>query len=162
MLTPQGLPQQEALAASLPPADRLEKGAVAVFECFQNIPCNPCVDACPRKAIKMGSDINECPSLDYEACNGCGLCLAHCPGLSIFVLDYSYSSDEALIKIPYEFFPLPEAEEVVDALNRSGECIGEARIEKVQKNKNKTTILWISVPKNLAGQIRNISRRRKG
>ncbi|HWR40248.1 MAG TPA: 4Fe-4S ferredoxin [Patescibacteria group bacterium] len=162
MLTPQGLPLPETLAASLPPAERLEQGAVAIFECFQKIPCNPCADACPRGAIKIESDINECPRLDYDLCNGCGVCLAHCPGLSIFVVDYSYSPTEALVKIPYEFFPLPEPEETVAALARSGECIGEARIVKVQQMKNKTTILWLAMAKELTGQVRNIARRRKG
>ncbi|QJW44353.1 hypothetical protein HA075_22045 [bacterium BFN5] len=48
-------------------------GPTAIFECLQPIPCNPCADACPRGAITV-KEINDCPTLDKERCNGCGIC----------------------------------------------------------------------------------------
>jgi Fe-S-cluster-containing hydrogenase component 2 len=140
----------------MPSAARLAAGPVAIIECTQNIPCNPCADACARGAIQPLADINECPALDVSRCNGCGLCLAHCPGLAIFVVDYSFSSDRALVKIPYEFLPLPRPGNKVAALNRAGERVGVAEVVKVQEFKNKTAVIWLAVPTDLANEVRNI------
>lgn len=135
---------------------RMAAGAVAVIECTQNIPCNPCADACPRGAIKPMADINECPVLDVGRCNGCGLCLARCPGLAIFVVDCSYAPDKALIKLPYEFLPLPAVGETVEALDRNGRCVGTVEVVKIQEFQNKTRVVWIAVPLALAAEVRNI------
>lgn len=133
--------------------------AVAVFECVQRIPCNPCVEACPRGAIEALADINDCPKVNEALCNGCGLCLTRCPGLSIVVIDSEYKPDEALLKIPYEFLPLPEAGERVAALGRDGQVLGEAAVVKTQQSQNKTSVIWLAVPKAQMMDIRNICRK---
>ncbi|MDU2064453.1 MAG: 4Fe-4S binding protein [Sporomusaceae bacterium] len=133
----------------------LKQGPVAVFECLQQIPCNPCADACPRGAITV-KEINDCPTVDAEKCNGCGICMTHCPGLSIFVIDSAYRSDKALVKIPYEFYPVPKADSQVEGLNRSGETVGVVDVVHVQNSPNKTTVLWLAMPKELAGEVRAI------
>ena len=46
----------------LPPKKHLEKG-VAILECVQEIPCDPCVASCPVNAISM-KDINAPPVVD--------------------------------------------------------------------------------------------------
>ena len=52
-----------------------------VIECVQNIPCNPCQDACPKHCIKIGSHITALPAVDPEVeCIGCGLCVSSCRG----------------------------------------------------------------------------------
>ena len=52
-------------------------GVHPVIECTQNIPCNPCQDACPKHCIRIGSNITALPSIDPEKkCTGCGGC---CP-----------------------------------------------------------------------------------
>jgi Fe-S-cluster-containing hydrogenase component 2 len=145
----------------MPSKGHFAKGPVAIFECLQQIPCNPCADACPRGAITV-KEINDCPTLDEELCNGCGVCMTHCPGLSIFVVDYNYEKDAALVKIPYEFLPLPEANDVVGALNRKGECVGRAKVVRVQKSPNKTSVIWLSVPPELAADIRAIQLEKEG
>ncbi len=144
-----------AAASGRPSSSRLAQGPVAVFECLQQIPCNPCADACPRGAIAI-PNINDCPILNEELCNGCGVCMTHCPGLSIFVVDYTYQADYAVVKIPYEFFPLPEAAAMVDALNRAGENVGPAQVIRVQTSPNKTSIIWLSVPRELAMDVRSL------
>lgn len=139
----------------IPSKGRFAQGPVALFECSQQIPCNPCAEACPQGAITV-REINDCPTLNEELCNGCGVCMTHCPGLSIFVVDYTYGPDQALIKIPYEFFPLPQVDDCVDALNRQGECVGTAQVVRVQQSPNKTHIIWLSVPQELAMDVRNL------
>ena len=53
-----------------PTEDRFAKGSVAVIECVQEIPCNPCSDSCPKGAITMKTSINDVPDIDFECCNG--------------------------------------------------------------------------------------------
>jgi len=146
----------------LPGLARLAAGPVAIMECRQNIPCNPCADACPRGAIRPFDDINDCPELDMDRCNGCGACLACCPGLAIFVVDYTYSPDRVLVKIPYEFSPDPQAGYRVEALDRSGRTVGMAEVINVQVYKNKTRVLGLAVPEAIALEVRHIRQLRKG
>ena len=86
----------------IPRDDQLEKG-VAISECIQLIPCNPCVDICPFDAISM-EDINAVPVVDFKKCTGCGKCISICPGLAIFVV--KIKDDKAFITLPYEFLPI--------------------------------------------------------
>lgn len=140
---------------TFPSQERLQKGPIAICECLQSIPCNPCADACPRKAITV-KEINDCPVIAEDNCNGCGVCMMHCPGLAIFVVDYTYSQEQVLLKIPYEFFPLPQVSARVNALNRKGECVGMAQVIRVQKSSNKTSVLCLAVPRELAMEVRAI------
>ena len=134
MLSRTGVATIDDITSILPPEERMKQGPVAIIECFQNIPCNPCATSCAKKAIKEFSDINDRPVIDYDKCNGCGTCISNCPGLAIFVVDETYSDQEALIKIPYEFTPLPSKGQSVDALDREGNKVGKARVVKVQKH----------------------------
>lgn len=157
MLRKTGVPTLDDIRSITPETERLNRGPVAVIECFQEIPCNPCYTKCPRGAIKEMIDINERPQIDYEICNGCGICAIACPGLAIFIVDYNYSKDKALIKIPYEFLPIPVDGLIVKALNREGEIVGEGKVIRVQtaKNQNKTSLIWLEVDKSLAMDVRN-------
>ena len=82
-----GYPCMEELrkVPGFPSEERMRKGPVAVIECVQEIPCNPCQAACPKKAITIGENITHLPVLDQEVCIGCGICISRCPGLAIFV-----------------------------------------------------------------------------
>ncbi|RLF53054.1 MAG: (4Fe-4S)-binding protein, partial [Thermoplasmata archaeon] len=113
----------------LPSEEQLKKG-VAIIECIQEIPCNPCVDACPFDAISM-ENINALPIVNYEKCVGCGKCIEVCPGLAIFVV--KIVDEKALISLPYEFLPLPNEGQKVKALNRQGKEICDAVVKKVRK-----------------------------
>jgi len=66
------------------------------------------------------------------------------------------------VKLPYEFLPLPEEGEVVEALNREGEAVGEAEVLKVQPTKQKTTLISLLVPQKLAMEMRFFRRRENG
>jgi len=135
----------------LPTDEQLKKG-VAIIECIQEIPCNPCVDSCPIGAISM-KDINAPPLVDYDRCIACGKCIGVCPGLAIFVI--KIKDDKALISIPYEFLPVPEKSDTVKVLNRRGEVVSDAIVQRVVK-KGKTMIVTVEVEKNLCNDVRNI------
>jgi Fe-S-cluster-containing hydrogenase component 2 len=102
-------------------------------------------------------DINERPELNYDNCNGCGICATACPGLAIFIIDYNYSENKSMVKLPYEFLPIPEEGQTVTALNREGVPVGEAKVVRVQsgKNQNRTTLVWLEVDKGMAMEVRN-------
>ncbi|MDO4733366.1 MAG: 4Fe-4S binding protein [Bacillota bacterium] len=158
MLINDGIPTKEDLAKVMPSPERLAAGPVSIAECFQNIPCNPCVKACPRNAITMPNSINDTPQVDHENCNGCGVCVGKCPGLAIFVVDMTYSEEFALVKFPFEYVPVPEVGQMACGLNRSGEEMGWFEVEKVISGgkKNKTYTISLKVPKDLAMEVRNI------
>jgi len=141
----------------IPSQERLTKGPVVVVECNQEIPCNPCQAACPRQAIRV-DELTSVPVLDEEKCNGCGTCVAPCPGLAIFVVDMTYSEGEALVMMPYEFLPYPEVGEKVDALDRGGRRICEGTIEKVRtpKKNDRTAVVSVAVPKKYGMEARAI------
>jgi Fe-S-cluster-containing hydrogenase component 2 len=143
-----------------PPEERFAKGPVAVIECIQEIPCNPCQDACPHKAIRVGPPITALPEIDSERCIGCGLCVTKCPGLAIFIVNKTYSAINATVAFPYEYFPLPAIGDMVTAVNRKGEEVGLARVTKVTNlpDFNKTPVVEIAVQKELADEVRSIKR----
>ncbi len=148
----------ETVREKFPSLDRINKGPVAVIECFQNIPCNPCTTSCRRNAINEMLDINDLPLLDENLCNGCTICVSKCPGMAIMVVDGSYSDKEVVFKIPYEFLPLPKAGDIVQGLNRAGEYITDVRILKVTNPKSfdKTPIINCVVNKDFLYDFRNI------
>ena len=153
-----GLASNDMVEAKLPSKERREKGSYAIFECFQEIPCNPCSTVCKLNAVKDFKNINDIPEINYDKCTGCAMCVSICPGLSCFVIDETYSDDEVMIKMPYEFLPLPEVNSIVNALDREGKAIGDAKVLKVQDNKklDHTNIITISVPKEIFLDVRNI------
>ena len=135
---------------NLPEEEHLKKGA-AIIECIQEIPCNPCVDACPFNAISM-ENINALPLVDYEKCVGCGKCIEVCPGLAIFVV--KIINEKAIIMLPYEFLPLPKEGQKVKALDREGKEICDAVVKKVREGK--TNVITIELPAKHAMNARNI------
>jgi len=59
MLEKTGVPTAADIESVFPSEERLANGPVAVIECYQNIPCNPCFTACNRNAILEFEDIND-------------------------------------------------------------------------------------------------------
>ena len=140
-----------------PSEERLNSGPVVVIECQEEIPCNPCETVCSRGVISVGSPITNLPKfVNIDSCSGCGLCVAACPGMAIFIVDKTYSKEEACITIPYEIYPLPEKGEEVNALERSGKEICKGKVIRIKNNKkfNNTNLVTISVPKKFADEVR--------
>lgn len=134
-----------------------EKGLIAVIECDQDIPCNPCEEVCTNSAIVVGEPITNLPIFTASKCNGCLKCLSICPGLCIFAVNKNFSKKNSLIYIPYEYLPIPKKGDKVRALDRRGEFVCDAVIYKVLKlSKNKgTSIIGIIVPKEFYNILRH-------
>ena len=144
-----------------PSRDRINKGPVAIIECEQEIPCNPCENSCPNKAIEIGLPITKLPVLTEERCTGCGVCVYECPGQAIFILDMTYSEKTALVGFPYEYFPLPSEGEQVKVVNRNGVVIGDGIVRKIHYPAfaNKTYAIYVEVDKKIGEEVRSIVRK---
>ena len=157
-----GYPTMEEIkkANGWPTEERIAKGPVAVVECVQEIPCNPCENACPSHAICVGEPITRTPQVDREKCTGCGLCVAACSGLAIVVIDKTYSETEATVSFPFEYLPLPEKGMKVDALNRAGEYCCEGTIVRVMNpaRNDHTAVVTMAVPKEYIDEVRTMRR----
>lgn len=132
-------------------------GIHPVMECTQNIPCNPCQDACPKKCIKIGENITSLPAVDPEAqCIGCGMCVAACSGQAIFLVNEQFEQDYASVTLPYEFLPLPEKGAEGKALDRSGNEVCRAEVVEIKASKafDHTNLLTIRVPADMAMKAR--------
>jgi sarcosine oxidase subunit alpha len=164
MIEKTGIPTDRDLENVSPCKERFTRGGCAILECFQKIPCDPCVDACPHGAISIEGNINNIPVLDFDKCNGCGLCVSRCPGLAIFVVNKDYSEAEGLVMIPYELAPLPEKGEIVEGLDRAGRKVCDGRVLRVlnRKAQDRTAIISLAVPSECVMKVRNIGLRRQG
>lgn len=143
---------------TVPAPDRLARGPVAVVECVENIPCNPCVYACPRKAIVIKGELTNQPQVDFSKCNGCAVCVARCPGLAIFVVDRTFTRTEAAVTMPYELLPRPAVGDRVGLLDRRGVGVGTGRVTRVLEARalDRCAVVTVAVPKRLWNTVRNI------
>lgn len=143
-----------------PSEERMKKGPVAVIECVQDIPCNPCETACAFKAIHIGENISALPVLSEDTCTGCTLCVAACSGLAIFVVDKSYSEEKGKVSFPYEYPHSYQVGDKVGAADRGGIKVCEGEILKIvnTKKSDRTTVITLEVPVAFVDDVRSIYR----
>ncbi len=157
-----GIPSQEELDACLgiPSPERMARGRVAVIECVQGIPCNPCENACRFHAIEIGSEITSLPKLHEDICTGCARCVALCPGQAIVVVQQNFSETEATVDFPYEYLPMPVSGMEVDAVNRGGEVVCKGRIVRVTQIRDfaQTAVVSMAIPKEFVSEVRGMRR----
>lgn len=157
-----GYLEYEELSAiqKLPDEDRFAKGPVAIIECVQEIPCNPCEASCPVGAIHVGEPITNLPTLHGEKCTGCGMCVSRCPGLAIVIVNKVYSDTTATVSFPFEYFPIPAVGEERNAMNRKGEILCKGKIVKVVNPVafDHTPVVTVEIPKEFANEVRTIER----
>lgn len=147
----------EAEVSAFPGVNTKQKGVYPVIECTQNIPCNPCQDACVKNCISIGSQITSLPVVGEDVdCTGCGLCVASCSGQSIFLVEEKPEENMAYVTMPYEFLPLPKNGDKGMALDRKGEAVCETEVAKIRTSKamDKTNVLTIKVPLEMAMKAR--------
>lgn len=134
-----------------------QEGIHPVIECTQNIPCNPCQDACPKGCICIGKNITSLPVVSTEhKCIGCGMCVASCSGQAIFLVEENVEPGYGEVTMPYELLPLPEVGEKGIALGRDGKQVCEAEVTKVRTAPafDHTNLLTIKVPNEMVMKAR--------
>lgn len=154
-----GIPSNDNLKMKLPQSEEIfNKGPIAISECFQKFPCDPCVKGCPFDVISEEGNINNLPYVDFEKCTGCAICVSKCPGLAMFVVQKNYTDSTSLVTLPYEFLPKPMKDQTVLVLNREGTEICEGIVKRVIDGKiqDKTTVVTVEVPKEYFLETRNI------
>lgn len=157
-----GAPSLEELKASpaFPSEERLRSGPVVVIECIEEIPCNPCESCCPKGAITVGEPITNLPKVDFEKCIACGACIAACPGLAIYMKDYTYSDTMASISFPFEYLPRPQAGDAVRMVGRCGTEICDGTVLSVRNPKtyDHTAVVTASFPKEYFDDVVSMKR----
>ena len=141
--------------------NRTSKGVYPVIRCTQEIPCDPCVDVCPKKSIKLGGNsIMNLPIFDGD-CTGCGKCVAICPGLAITIVDLRYDPNQNLAKviIPWE---LPDGilrtGDIRTTTGFEGEVIGKCKVIGIKEAKwqDRRKLLHLEVPSEEAELVAGI------
>ena len=108
-----------------PTEEDLKKKRIAVIECVEEIPCNPCSAVCRTNAvIKPG--MCTPPKVDVEKCVGCTSCVAVCPGLAIFL--QLIKDGKGYVTLPYELLPAPKVGMKAKLVDRSGKVVGEGKV----------------------------------
>jgi Fe-S-cluster-containing hydrogenase component 2 len=111
----------------LPSEEIVALKRVAMIECTEEIPCNPCAYVCRVDAISKDS-LSSPGTVDFEKCSGCTACVAVCPGLSIFL--QQIKDGKGYVTLPYELLPAPKDGDRVELTDRSGKIVGEGIIVK--------------------------------
>jgi sarcosine oxidase, subunit alpha len=121
-----------------------------VIRCVQEIPCNPCSEACPHGLITIDGSILNLPEYG-DGCVGCGRCVIACPGLAINLVcaDYDPTGEKTLLVLPFEFIDrdIPYGAEVVTT-GMEGEEIGRGSVVAVRKraDQDRRRLLLLEVP----------------
>jgi Fe-S-cluster-containing hydrogenase component 2 len=145
----------------VPSEKRAAEGPVAVIECAEEFPCDPCESSCAHGAIIVGRPITNLPRLDEDSCIGCGECIVECPGLAIFMMDLTYSEKEVTVSLPYEFLPLPRVGEEIEAVDRAGKVITTGKVVEVKNlpSQDRTVVVTIAVPRESGWDVRGLQKR---
>jgi len=66
------------------------------------------------------------------------------------MVDESPPDGRATVMMPYEYRPLPEKEDIVTALDRAGQELGDAKVVRVRQTKkmDQTATVTIEVPRD--------------
>lgn len=132
----------------MPP--ELKQDIYPVIRCVQEIPCNPCSEACPHGLITMPTSILHLPEF-AGACEGCGRCVLVCPGLAINLVmeDYDPAREKALLLLPFEFPDerVPWGRDV-RTVDMEGELVGSGRVIGLRKreDQDRRRLLLLEVP----------------
>ena len=134
------------------------KNIRAIIECYEEIPCDPCEIACKSGAIIIDKPITNIPVLDKEKCTGCGLCIANCPGLAIFVVCENYTNTLGTVSLPFGILPLPKKGQKIRALNRNGQYVCKGEVVKVieKESFDRTAVVTIAIPRDKVDEVRGI------
>jgi sarcosine oxidase subunit alpha len=128
----------------------LDAPVYPLIRCVQEIPCNPCIEACPHGLITMEGSILALPEF-AGVCEGCARCVLACPGLAINLVcnDYDAGGEKTLLVLPFEFAggAIPFGREVVTT-DIEGRRVGTGRIVGVREraDQDRRKLLLLEVP----------------
>jgi ferredoxin len=128
----------------------LNAPAYPLIRCVQEIPCDPCTEACPHRLISMDGSILALPEFAGE-CQACGRCVLACPGLAIQLVinDYDPTGETALIMMPFEFTDdvAPPGTDVTTT-DMEGRAVGKGRVVAIRKraDQDRRRLLLVEVP----------------
>ncbi len=137
---------------------REKRKCYLIIECQEEIPCNPCEEACTRGAIEVGRPITRLPCFYPDRCNGCAKCVAACPGLCIYLVEEEEGSDKVIMTFPYEFLPLPGKGESVDIVDSNGRNLGQGIVKRIKNTnaENGTVLISVELNKEIGSKARSI------
>ncbi|MFH1130486.1 MAG: FAD-dependent oxidoreductase [Pseudomonadota bacterium] len=118
-----------------------------VFHCTQEIPCDPCTSVCSSNAVKLRQDHGNILDLPYLAgeCNGCGMCVAVCPGLAV-TLARTVENEKAEVVLPHEFVPTFEKGDAIALVDQQGEFLERGIVlKKTLYKKYKTWLVRVQI-----------------
>ena len=130
--------------------EKVPANVYPLIRCMQEIPCNPCTEACPKNCITMKDSILALPEFSGE-CIGCSRCVLACPGLAINLVvdDYDPQQEKALLIMPFEFVNdlIPIGREVTTT-NMEGQEVGKGKViaYKEREAQNSRRLLMLEVP----------------
>ncbi len=128
-----------------------DKDVYPVIRCVQEIPCNPCTEACVLQSIKIKeSSMMGRPQFEGD-CLGCCRCVSICPGLAITLVDKGYDKTKktARVIIPWE---LPDGAiklgQKVTTTGMEGEIIGKGNVIAIKESEwqDRRRLVSLEVP----------------
>lgn len=132
-----------------------------VIRCVQEIPCNPCVEACPKGWVRLENEsITSLPRWQDE-CVGCLKCAVVCPGLAITVVDRRFdpTGRTAQVWVPWEIDDdQVKVGKPVSLTGFEGESVGLGIIRHIRTLKwmDKRRMVQIEVDSKLATKVAGI------
>lgn len=124
-----------------------------VIRCVEEIPCNPCTEACPIQQIEMDKgNILKQPDFIGE-CLGCSACVAACPGLAIVLVDERSdpSGETVTLTVPWEITDLKvKPGEKVITVGFEADLVGNGVVKAIKKSpkNDNTQLVLLEVPFN--------------
>ncbi len=137
------------------------KDIYPIIRCTQEIPCNPCTEACVLQSIKIKEPTMMGRPQFTGDCLGCTRCAAICPGLAITIVDKRYDPTKktARVVIPWE---MPEGTikigQNLPTTDMEGNKIGTAKIIAIKQShwQNKRSLVSLEVPYTEADHVAGI------
>jgi thioredoxin reductase/Na+-translocating ferredoxin:NAD+ oxidoreductase RNF subunit RnfB/bacterioferritin-associated ferredoxin len=113
-----------------------------IINCYEEIPCNPCISICPVNAIVLEERLGNIMDIPVytEGCTGCQLCVAICPGLAI-TLARKLDENQGEVVLPHEYVPNFQKGSTIPLMDMNGNFLENGIVTKVNFNKKFKTYL---------------------
>ena len=122
-----------------------------VIRCVEEIPCDPCQEACPVHAIDMPDGWIMAQPEFLGMCIGCSQCVVACPGLAIVLVDERADPSQvtALLTLPWEISDgTVNPGDEVQTVGFEASPVGKGTIKAVKKSPShdRRRLVMLEVP----------------